>query len=115
MDLSFTTNQDFVLTLNVAPWAVIYPFPLCSFLMDMRIAATDIVPVYAWRSDPPTQWSGGTIAYDGGTQLMTVTAPYEDMLKLRAGAYVYDIQMNYDGFVKNLVGGQLIIYTGVSR
>lgn len=115
MDLAFTNNQDFVLIFNVAPWASVYPLPLCSFLMNMRAAATDVSPIYAWRSALPSPWAGGSISYDGASQLMTISADYADMLKLNAGNYVWDLQMTYNDLVKVLVGGKIVIYTGVSR
>jgi hypothetical protein len=115
MDMSFRNNQSWILTLNIAAWAPIYPLAACVFHMQMRTNAVDVAVVYSWSSNPADGWGNGVISYTPATHLLTISAPKADMTAILPGAYQYDLLLNYLGIFKDLTSGQIVFDGGVTR
>ncbi len=115
MDFAFTNDQTWTLTLSIAPWAPVYPLASCKYRVQMRAAPQEDPVVYAWTSVPSDGWGNGTITFVPGVNLITFYAPRSDMMQIAAGVYVYDLQLFFGDFVKDLTGGTITILKGPSR
>jgi hypothetical protein len=115
MDLSFRQNQTFVLNLNIAAWAPVYPLTACIFHMQMRTQYSDVNVIYSWSSSAADGWGNGTISYSPVTNLLTLFAPQSDMLAIAPGTYQYDLLLNYAGTFKDLTAGQIVFFGGITR
>jgi hypothetical protein len=116
MDLAFTNNQTFQLSLNIAAWAPIYDLTSMTFRMQLRTAAGINPVIYSWSSSSSDGWLG-TIAFNPSTNLLMITAPYADMLNIepQASPFVYDLQISNGTFFKDLTGGTLTFYEGITH
>lgn len=115
MDLEFRNNQSWVLNLNVAAWAPVYPLPVSTFHMQIRTQSSDVKVVYSWSSNPADGWGNGTILYNATTKLLTLFAPKNDMMAIQPDTYEYDLLLSYLGTFKDLAGGQIVFDGGITR
>ena len=114
MDLSFESNQSFVLSLNIGQWKSIYPLTACTFHMQVRKLPGRAPVIYSWSSDTGDLWGNGVITYTDATGLLMLSAPYDDMIKLVPDDYVWDLVLIYGTFIKVLTGGTFVVSAGVT-
>lgn len=107
-------NATFRLTRNLSAWAATHDLASAVIRMQMRGEPADAdPPLYEWATGAT---SGGQVAYDPTTKLVTITAPLADMRALGPGAYVYDCRIELaDGSAALLFYGRLTFVEGVTR
>lgn len=114
MDLSFRQNQSFALVLDIQAWQSVYPLSNSLFHMQVRTAPNTVPIIYSWSSNLAEKWGRGVISFTPEIGLLSITAPYSDMINLTPGTYEWDLTIQYLDFHKVLTGGAFFLIGGIT-